>query len=365
MNAPGEKPMAGSLGGELQTYAQAGVLRDFRAGDVIFSAGEPGDGFYLVESGSVQICAVVGDNEPRVLATIGAGDFFGEMAVLDDAPRSATARAAVDTKARFLSRDELLQLLDRNPRLALNLIREFSKRMRAVNQKFMHEIINAERLAVVGQFAGTIVHDFKNPLTVISLAAELACGQRTTGPARDKARLRIMRQVDSMTSMLDELIEFTRPSGRQLALARTDFALYLLPLMDEMAAEIAGRNVTLDSGTPPQGVDVRIEPKRISRLFQNLIYNAVDEMSDGGKIMLRYHVTDSELRVDVEDTGDGIAPEIAAQLFQPFATHGKAHGTGLGLSICKKIAEDHGGRIWAHSEPGHGATFSFTLPLGR
>jgi len=67
----------------------------------------------------------------------------------------------------------------------------------------------------------------------------------------------------------------------------------------------------------------------------------------------------------VEDTGRGIAPEIAARLFEPFATHGKQNGTGLGLSICKKIVEDHSGKITARSEPGRGATFIFTLPLTR
>jgi signal transduction histidine kinase len=56
---------------------------------------------------------------------------------------------------------------------------------------------------------------------------------------------------------------------------------------------------------------------------------------------------------------------VAERLFQPFATHGKAHGTGLGLSICRRIAEDHGGRIWARSAPGQGATFGFSLPLLR
>ena len=69
--------------------------------------------------------------------------------------------------------------------------------------------------------------------------------------------------------------------------------------------------------------------------------------------------------MEVADTGRGIAPEVAQSLFRPFATHGKAHGTGLGLTICKKIVEDHGGRIWARSEPGKGATFLFTLPLAH
>src|SRR5882757_2324414 len=112
-----DNPLAGALGEELQALAASGLARTFKAGDFIFTAGDPGDGFYLVESGRVLISATVGDDEPRVLATIGPGDFFGEMAVLDDAPRSANAQAESDTQARFLSRDELLQLLDRRPRL--------------------------------------------------------------------------------------------------------------------------------------------------------------------------------------------------------------------------------------------------------
>ena len=114
---------------------------------------------------------------------------------------------------------------------------------------------------------------------------------------------------------------------------------------------------------PPPAVSVRLEAQRLSRVFHNLVNNAVDAMSGGGRIFLRFQVSDRELSVAVQDTGRGIAPEIASSLFQPFATHGKAHGTGLGLSICKKIVEDHDGRIWAESTPGKGATFSFTLPV--
>jgi signal transduction histidine kinase len=363
MPPPPQKPLTSALGEELKTLVQAGHAREFKMGAFIFSAGDPGDGLYLVETGTVEITAMVGDNEPSVLAVIGPGDFFGEMAVVDEAPRSASARAQVDTKVWFLSRDEFLVLLDKHPRLAINLIREFSRRMRALNQKFVNEIVHAERLSTVGRFAGTIVHDFKNPLTVISLSAELACDPKTAQPARAKAQERITRHVDSMTAMLDELLEFTRPSGRQVALARVDFAGFLLPLLKEIEQEIAGRHITIEHGTPPVGIDVRIEPGRMSRLMHNLINNACDEMPDEGKIMLRYEVANGELRVDVEDTGQGIAPEIVAQLFQPFATHGKLQGTGLGLSICKKIVEDHGGKISARSAPGKGATFSFTLPV--
>lgn len=358
-----ETRFVGALNDELRALGRTGHVRRFRDGEVIFSAGDAGDGFYLLELGSVQISAVVGNGQSRVLAVIRSGDFFGEMAVLDDAPRSATATAQGDTEAYFLSRGDLLNVLERRPQFALNLIREFSLRMRALNQKYADEILQAERLAVVGRFASTIVHDFKNPLQVIGLAAELACSDYTAPPMRHKAADRIARQVERMTNMLQELIEFTRPSGQKRALAAVSFARYMNPLADEIRQEIAERGVKLELVNPAPEVDVRIDPQRLSRLFYNLLNNAVDEMSGGGIIFLRFATENGELRVEIEDTGRGIAPEIAQSLFQPFATHGKAHGTGLGLTICKKIVEDHGGKIWALSAPGKGATFCFTIPL--
>jgi len=100
-------------------------------------------------------------------------------------------------------------------------------------------------------------------------------------------------------------------------------------------------------GNPPPALSVRLDPQRLARLFYNLVNNAMDEMKGGGTITLRFIPEPDALRVEVQDTGRGIAPEIAEKLFQPFATHGKSHG----------------GRIWARSDPGQGATFCFTLPL--
>jgi signal transduction histidine kinase len=319
----------------------------------------------VVESGRVRISAVVGQNEPRTLKLIGPGDFFGEMAVIDEAPRSATATAEIDTVTLFLTREKLLELLEGRRHLALSIIREFSLRMRALNQKYMDEVLQAERLAIIGRFAATIVHDFKNPLTIIGLAAEMACSEDTTSPMRIEAQHKISRQVDRMTHMLQELIDFTKPTGLRPKLRLLDFARYMEPLAAEIRQEVADRGVKVILETPPPHAQVRIDPQRLSRLFYNLLNNAVEEMPKGGKILLRFVPNGRELRIEVEDTGKGIAPEIAQFLFKPFATHGKPHGTGLGLTICKKIIEDHGGRIWAQSVPGKGATFLFTLPLAK
>lgn len=349
---------------ELRALKAVGVRRDFPAGAAIFSAGDPGDGFYLVESGRVRIAAEVGGQEARLLATIGPGDFFGEMAVLDDAPRSAAATAETATGTIFLGRDEFLRLLDQQPQLALNLIREFSGRMRALNQRYIDEVVQAERLATVGRLARSTVHDFKNPLSIISLAAELVARPDARADSRKMAQQSILKQVERMTSMLHELIEFTRTGRQEFVASRIDFAYFLEGVVSDLQAELADRRVTLEAGAPPAGVELDIDARRLPRLFHNLINNAVDAMGkQGGRITITSEVRDRELAIEITDTGPGIAPEIAERLFQPFATHGKAHGTGLGLSICKRIAEDHGGRIWARSTPGRGATFGFTLPL--
>jgi signal transduction histidine kinase len=365
MSSTPDQRLVNVLLDELKTNGRSGEIRRFRAGETIFSAGDPGDGFYLVNAGRVKISAPVSQDELRLLAVIEAGDFFGEMAVLDDAPRSATATAETDTETLFLGRDQLLDLLQSRPPIALNLIREFSARVRALNQKYVNEILQAERLAVVGRFASAIVHDFKNPLAVISLAAETAGDPGTPAGVRAKAQKQIERQIVRMSDMLNELIDFTRPSDRLRPLEAVNFTDYIGALAEELRQEIAPRNVRLDLACPSCALPVRLHPARFGRLFYNLVNNAVDAMPDGGEISLRIVQDSGVLRIEVKDTGPGIAPQIAQQLFQPFATHGKAHGTGLGLSICRRIAEDHGGRIWADSAPGQGATFTFTLPLVR
>lgn len=365
MASPRTSKTTGGLNANLLALEPEAKVRTFAPGQIIFSAGETGDGCYVVVSGRVRISAVVGPKESRMLATIGPGDFFGEMAVIDDAPRSATATAEGYTKTLFVERHRLLKLLERRPKLALSIIREFSARMRNLNQKYLEEIVQAERLAVVGRFATTIVHDFKNPLAVIGLATDLACSRGSRWAQRRQLRTMISHQTERMKTMLQELIDFARPGGEPPKLRSMEFAPYLNSFAEEASSELAQRGVKLVIENPPPSVPVRIEPERLSRLFYNLLGNAADEMKDGGKITLRFKKTRGELQVEVQDDGHGIAPELADTLFKPFATYGKPHGTGLGLTICRRIAEDHGGRIWATSVPGKGATFSFTLPLAR
>ena len=348
---------------ELPALERAARLQTYQAGRNIFQEGDPGDGLYVIVEGKVQITFLVGQDQRRVLSRLGPGDFFGEMAVLDNHPRSATATAETDTQVYFIRRDDLQHVLASSPALAVSLVKEFSLRMREFNQRYTQEVLQAERLTLVGRFARSIVHDFKNPLNIIGISAEMAALDRATPEMREAAKTRIRKQIERLSDMINELLEFTRGSSAAVVLARTNYAELVHQLIEDLRPEIAAKSVALELENDPPAVDLLMNPTRLAHVFYNIINNACDAMPDGGKVRLRFEQSDREILTEIEDTGRGIAPEIASSLFEAFATYGKAQGTGLGLSISKKIIEDHHGRIGARSEPGCGAVFYFSLPV--
>jgi signal transduction histidine kinase len=350
------------LAAELQALKRTAKTMHFHAGELIFEQGDPGDGIYVVESGQVEISALISGQQRRVLSRLEPGSFFGEMAVLDNQTRSATATAATETLLSFIPAGEMWSALEHSPQLVLSLMREFSERMRQIDQRFLEEVLQAERLALVGRFAQSIVHDFKNPLNMIGFAADVAASEGASPEIRSEAKAIIRKQVDRLANMTNELLEFTRGSSGSVTRQPVDYAAFIREALEEIRAEARERHVNVDCENDPPNVALALDRKRLLHVLFNLINNAIDMMPEGGRITLRFAVGDTEVTTEVEDTGPGIAPEIAARLFEPFATHGKTHGTGLGLSICKRIIEDHRGRILARSEPGRGAIFSFILP---
>jgi signal transduction histidine kinase len=359
------KLFRGLASAELELLRAATREMTFAADQLIFKEGDVGDGIYVVKDGLVQISAVVGYGDLKVLTRIPPGELFGEMAVLEDKPRAASATAEGPTSVYFINRAEWEQLLDRAPRLAGALMREISRRLREFNSKYVREVLESERLALVGRFASSIVHDLKNPLNIIGISADMASMPGATEESRQVSRGRIRKQVDRITTMVTELLEFTQGSHTNFVLAQVDFKNFIEQLIEEIRAEMAFKSVTVQYLNAPPSVPVRINPQRLCRVFHNLIGNAADAMSAGGAVKLRFTLNGAELATELEDTGKGIPPQMLDRLFQAFATYGKSNGTGLGLSICKKIVQDHHGRIYARNVPGGGALFGFTLPVPK
>lgn len=335
--------------------------RHFAPQTAIFKEGDPGDGVYFVKDGLVEISSVVGAGR-RVLSQLGPGEVFGEMAVIEHRPRSATAIAARDTDVYFLPRGEMLSFIQRSPALAFGLLQYISHRLRDFNQVYLREVVQAERLAVVGNFARSIVHDLKNPLSIISLSAQMLDRPETRPEARTQAGLRIRRQTERISDMVSDILIFTEGKRTDTDIKPINYLTYVMELVAELRAEAELKNARIHLQNEPLPLLVRFNPRRLSRVFHNLVHNAADMMPGGGTICLRFRSDGKEMMTEIEDTGPGIAPEMADKLFEAFATFGKEQGTGLGLSICSRLVEEQHGHMDVTSTLGQGTTFRVLVP---
>ncbi len=348
---------------ELQALRMIAQERHFAAGCEIFHEDDPGNGVYFVKDGLVEISGLVSAGTRRVFSQLGPGEIFGEMAMIEHRPRSATAIAVKATDVYFLPRGEMLSFIQRSPALAFDLLQHISHRLREFNRLYLRDVVQAERLAVVGNFARSIVHDLKNPLSIISLSAETLDRPDVRPEARAQAQARIRKQVERIGDMVGDILIFTEGKPTDAEMKPASYHKFVLDLIADLRGEAELKDARIEMQNEPPAVLITFNPRRLSRVFSNLIHNATDMMPDGGVITLRFYCAGKEIVTEIADTGPGIAPEIADKLFEAFVTFGKAHGTGLGLSICKKIIEDHKGSIWARNEPGRGAVFAFALPL--
>src|SRR6266478_5477451 len=287
---------ADELGG-LRSIARE---RTFGQGEEIFKEGDAGDGVYLVKDGSVEISGLVGENVRRAFSQVGAGGIFGEMAVLEDKPRSACARALEPTTVYFIPRIEMLKEIERSPALSLVLLREISNRLREFNRQYLREVLQIERLAVIGRFARSIVHDLKNPLNIIGITADMAGMDQAPPEMRLLAKERIRKQVDRISDLIGEILDFTQGSPANFVPAQVDYGAFVQQLAEELGPEVELKSASFELERPLPEVALRLDPKRLRRVFYNLINNATDAMPEGGKIFLRVLASETEVVTEIE-----------------------------------------------------------------
>lgn len=230
-------------------------------------------------------------------------------------------------------------------------------------------LLKAQRDAAWGEVARRLAHEIKNPLTPIQLSAErlrhkyLKKMTEKDADVLDRATHTIVSQVEAMKEMVNAFSDYARPS--RIEPQPVDLDALVAEVLDlyRSAGLVAGLGVRLEAA----GSRVEADPVRLRQVVHNLVKNAQEAVS--GVADPKIEIS-TELKVEndnrvvqlaVVDNGPGFEPEILAHLFEPYVTT-KTRGTGLGLAVVKKIAEEHGGTIWADSRPGGGASLILRLP---
>jgi two-component system sensor kinase FixL len=254
-------------------------------------------------------------------------------------------------------------------RFFTGFVRDLSERQATERrlQELQTEFAHVSRLTAMGEMASSLAHELNQPLSAIASYVK-GSSRLLEAESPDVERVReALERANDQALRAGEVIKRLREF---VAKGETERAPEDLPKLVEEAALLAlvgakEHGVRTDFQLDRKLPLVVVDKVQIQQVVLNLIRNAMEAMEGSEARNLRVEVAADGpglAEVSVLDTGAGIAPEVLAQLFQPFMTT-KAHGMGIGLSISRSIIEAHGGRIWAENRPGGGCRFRFTLPL--
>jgi PAS domain S-box-containing protein len=242
-------------------------------------------------------------------------------------------------------------------------LEEYSKHLENLVEEKTRQLRDAERLSAIGETAGMVGHDIRNPLQAIIGELYLAKGELDSlpeGEAKDNLK-ETVKEIEEQVTYINKIVTDLQ-----------DYAKPLAPCFEETDLEKAIQSVL--SATPiPGTINVTYsvkddfpklvtDPSYIRRIFTNLVSNAIQAMPNDGKLTINAYSKDNKAFITVEDTGEGISEEAKVKIFKPLFTT-KAKGQGFGLAVVKKLIAALGGTITFESEPGKGTKFTVELPI--
>ncbi len=341
-----------------------------------------GDHIFVLVSGKVRIEKLVRENDSEVLGYYDeVGGLFGEMALLEDKPRSAAMIADSDCEVLAVSKEDFLELVHSVPLFTLSVAKNISQFLRETDERLINklrkendelrhmnfriqetqeELIGKERLSLIGRMASTILHDMKNPMSTIGGYAQLIKMKKHSGEQLAKYADIIGKQVIQFTTMTQDLLSFAQ-GGEQMRLRSVQMAGYLQECCDSLILKFEERGISLVRDLKFEG-EVRIDNGRFFRVLENIANNALDALDTEGTFTVHSMEVETGIRIILEDDGIGMSDEVIDNAFKEFYTHGKRKGTGLGLAIVKRIVDEHDGLINIESEEGVGSKFIIDLP---
>jgi signal transduction histidine kinase len=273
-------------------------------------------------------------------------DEIGELAEAFDT-MTLHLRERTDEAARLYA-----ETVQRNKELA-----DINARLQSTQQ----QLVQSEKLAAVGQLTAGIVHDVKNPLTVIKGMAESLQDEPELKPYANRELALIRESATKANQIVSDLLTFSRQSTPEMH--QQDLKSTVEAALRITAYLIRKANVQVSTALPEQSAYMTYDAQQIEQVIVNLIQNAIHAMPQGGTLRVSLSQADEAVALAVQDTGVGIPPENLHRIFDPFFTTKPAgEGTGLGLSVSYGIIARHHGRIDVESTVGQGTTFTILLP---
>ena len=240
---------------------------------------------------------------------------------------------------------------------------ELERRNRELHQK-QNELLQTETLSAIAELVASIAHEINNPLTSVIGYAELLQALETDPRVKEYSKTIVVNAVRTHR-IIEDLLIFAHE--RPLEKVPVNFEELIESALKLPHFQLRSDNIELLTELTPNLPRTMADPRQIQKVLLNLIDNArraIVRARKGSRITVRLQANHTDLRISVSDDGPGIPPEIISKIFDPlFSTREVGEGPGLGLSTSYGIVRQHGGRIWAESTPGRGATFFIDLPI--
>ena len=354
----------------------------FEPGKILFDEGDPADMFYIIMDGEVEVWKAYGTDDEDMLAVHGNGKLFGEMALIDNMPRSATVKTRTQTRLLQIGEHDFQNMIRENSSVAFSIVRSLSSMVRKSNETFLEdlkernlelekanidlksaheELIKKERLSNLGKFSSMILHDLRNPISTVKAYTELLLIDSDIPEKPKKYISNIKFETERINNLASELLDYSRGDIR-LDMKIVDLSGFLSNLETSVNRRFSSSNINIifiNNFTDHAVFDV----ERMMRVMMNLAENARKALAGKGNFSITADKEVQALKFIIKDDGEGMSSDIQKHIFEPFYSSSRGGGTGLGMVIVKNIVEAHEGELEIISSPGKGTEIKISIPL--
>lgn len=223
-------------------------------------------------------------------------------------------------------------------------------------KEIQNRIMQTEKLSLIGELAAGIVHEIRNPLTSIRGFLQLL---KNDFPKNEYADI-VLTELKQIENITNELLHLSKP--KQTNFRRIDIIPILQESINLFGTKTLKRNVEIFLEKCSDKIYIQGDKTQLKQVFLNLLKNAIESISDNGKIHINVIKNRDDVRISVRDNGTGIPRRLIDSIGKSFITN-KPEGTGLGLMVTYNIIESHNGRIWIDSKEGKGTVFTIEIPI--